>query len=565
MKEKIIKFFNMSASTFGNMLAVLAAVVTAFVAVIALVQHDANIMSANAGRDVKYYTLKVFGSDIYGYARSYYDDNMARRTYDELGRRATAADYFQDGAAATRFRTMQEDVRGLTEYLQPPYFDTESGQTDYNQYLVDINLRDYYRYIEIYAAASEVQDGWDTKSQAYSVQVTILAVSLFLLGIASTVSEKRSRWVFAFAALFLAGIAIFTSTGTFLTPVKDLRDCRLADNRTAIDAYVEGRALVYQSKYEEAVAQYTQALQCEPHYVNALERRAYAYDMLEQYDKSEKDYLAALDAGADDPNLLVNLGWVYYEMGRFDDSVERGRAALKRQDRAYIRFNIAVALLAAGRIDEARAEYDDGMRVAARQVAEAKANGTEPPSYIWWDLETSAAGDLSDLIQTIDGGGPGYPPPNTIANKDAVRAMAEEYEKKIKSLSVGLEFTGLPPKALLTARLTPLKFATPIYDENRQVTDYQYSDTFRQIDAIFVGFEYQGIKPGQMVLWKVYRDGQEIYQWRLYSAWSEQASGEFYQLWSQYNSTYYLDPGEYTFEVYIDSQLAQRGTMTIEP
>jgi hypothetical protein len=75
------------------------------------------------------------------------------------------------------------------------------------------------------------------------------------------------------------------------------------------------------------------------------------------------------------------------------------------------------------------------------------------------------------------------------------------------------------------------------------------------------------MRDGQQVVWKVYVDGVEYPEYRTVSTWEEGPSGEASQPLTDdfaYGSTYSFDPGEYTVEMYVDSQLTQRGSFVVE-
>lgn len=108
--------------------------------------------------------------------------------------------------------------------------------------------------------------------------------------------------------------------------------------------------------------------------------------------------------GEDSANVAGELAWVYHLLGRFDDAVAMNRTALGvSPDELWIQYDLGLSLLASGKVDEAKAEYTKGMNLAAKQVADAKAAGAEPPSYLWWGLDDAADG-LDDLIFALDGG-----------------------------------------------------------------------------------------------------------------------------------------------------------------
>ena len=101
------------------------------------------------------------------------------------------------------------------------------------------------------AAWFAVKQAWDEKANTYVVHLTILAVALFLLGLATTISG-RARWVFVVAGLLITLIALVWVVVVFITPVPQLPD-------SAIDAYARGVGLSYQGDSEEAIAAFDEA------------------------------------------------------------------------------------------------------------------------------------------------------------------------------------------------------------------------------------------------------------------------------------------------------------------
>ena len=49
--------------------------------------------------------------------------------------------------------------------------------------------------------------------------------------------------------------------------------------------------LIYEQKYEEAVAFFTKAIEVDPEFVNAVCNRALAFEELGQYENARQDYL----------------------------------------------------------------------------------------------------------------------------------------------------------------------------------------------------------------------------------------------------------------------------------
>lgn len=550
---------------FKKLIAFLIAIVTLLIAIITYLQSDAGSRDDAANRDTKRYTLEAFGKQVSGDARVNFDYNSAYQAYYELNLLSNAALAVDDLAAADRYAVLRDSMTSVSPMLAAPYFDPATGELNVAKYEADTYLVEITALQERFAAASVVKDAWDSKSNTYIVHLTLLAVALFLFGLSTTISGATTRWIFSGVGAAVAVVATVWAGITFAQPVTDLRQCRTADGVYAIDAFAQGVGLAYQDQYEQAIGSFDKALQCDPGYVNAMVERGNANLALGNYDQAAADYEKARAAGNSSAGVAGDLAWVYYLLGRYDDAVAMNRTALETSpNELWIRYDLGLSLLAVGKTDEAKAEYQNGMDSASRQVADARAAGSEPPSYLWAGLEDGAL-SLDDLIITIESGD-GLPPVNTIQNPDAVSAAATEISTQLKSLSVALEYTGQPPAGSLTATISPFIFAENIYDEAGNIVDYAPSDTFAYgTDEVAVLFDYDGLSDGQDVLFKVYVNGEEDPSWRILDDWSLGASGSAQKDISYaYSNTAVLVPGVYTIELYVDSHLAQSGNFYVE-
>lgn len=547
--------------SFKKTIAILIAVVTALAAVIAFLQSDAGARDDAANRDTKNYALEALGRQVSGDARVNYDYNTAYQAWYELDLLAASAANRGDEAAADRYATLRDEMLKLSPLLSAEYFDAISGEADIARYEAEVYLVDITTLTENFAAAATVKDGWDAKSNTYIVHLTLLAVALFLFGLSTTIAGPLTRWIFSGAGLILTVVAVGWAATVLLTPVPDLRA-----REGAIDAYARGVGLAYQSRWDEAIAEFDAALQAAPNYANAYVERAQAHAGRGDYAAAAADYEQARANGNTTANVAGELAWAYYLLGRFDDATAMNRTALSAGSAdLWIQFDLALSLLSSGQVDAARAEYTTGMNNAAQQVAEAKAAGAEPPSDVWWSLDDAAAG-LDDLVYLVDTG-EGLPARETIASPGVVREAALALLTELKSLAAALEYTGQPPAGAgaLTASISPFEFGEPIYDDEGNVVDYDYADTVAYgSQEVSVLFDYAGMVDGQSVLFKVYINGEEDPSWRLDVPWDLGPDGSAEKPLSlAYSDNFVLAPGEYTVELYVDYQLAQRGVFEV--
>jgi len=548
-----------AAKRFGQIVAFLTALVTLLIVGITYLQSDAGTLSQRAFRLASRYSLEMMDRRVNGDAKVNYEFYGVYNAWDEYDSAYLSALERGDDAAARRYLALRDRMAGLTPLLAPPYFDAETRSLDLARYEVDQYILEVTTLQQRFAAASTEGSAWGSKAGAYIVHLTLLGLVLFVFGLSSTVSSRMAKRIFLILGLGLAAVVIVWAVVVYVRPVPVMPPA-------AIDAYARGDGLLYQGRDTEAVAAFTEAISLHPNYADAYAGRGTAQADLEQYREAAADYEQARVTGGDSAGLLGDLGFTYYLEGRFDEAIAVNREALKLgPDELWIRFNQGLTLLVAGQRDAAQREYADALALAAQQVATARAAGQEPPSDLWWSLETSSD-DLDLLMQAIDGyevGG--VSPVNTIVEPEAVRAAAHDLFARMRSLAVALEYTGQPPAGELTAQIGDLGFAMPVYDDEGELTDYDVRDTFEfGVQSIAVLFDYEGMSDGQQVLIKIYADGEEEPSWRADVPWELGASGSAqYELGFAYSDLYVVDSGEYVVELYVDSQLAQRGSFVV--
>ncbi len=179
----------------------------------------------------------------------------------------------EDEVTAQRYEAVRDSLRQLSPLLQAPYFDEASGSADFERYEVDVYLGDVIRMGEEFTAATGVKETWDNKTGAYVVQLTILAVSLFLMGLSATI-EISTKWIFGAVGVLMASFAVVWAFFTATETVTDLRQIE-----GAIPAYVEGVTSAYQGDNENAIIALDRALSLYG-YTNAYVARAEAHNAL---------------------------------------------------------------------------------------------------------------------------------------------------------------------------------------------------------------------------------------------------------------------------------------------
>jgi len=100
---------------------------------------------------------------------------------------------------------------------------------------------------------------------------------------------------------------------------EDLRTGKI-DFSKAETFYNAGTMLVEAEKYNDAIVQFTKAIEFNPRYEKAYNNRGIAYKKNGQVDKAIDDYKKALSFNNDDAETLYNLGLAYNDKKDFDNA-----------------------------------------------------------------------------------------------------------------------------------------------------------------------------------------------------------------------------------------------------
>jgi Flp pilus assembly protein TadD len=125
-----------------------------------------------------------------------------------------------------------------------------------------------------------------------------------------------------------------------------------------------GRRMLEEGNLNEAVAQLSRAASLDPKLSQAHSLLAVAYDRKGLHDRAEDSYKHAIEADANDPQALNNLGYSLYVGGNYRAAVDRlKRAARLAPTDERILNNLALAQVRLGK-------YDDAYRNFARAGGE---------------------------------------------------------------------------------------------------------------------------------------------------------------------------------------------------
>ena len=563
---------------FERITALSMAIVGIIIAVIALLQTDVGSGSARAKAQSQQYAIQVMNVRASGQIETGFAWADAYRHWVEWDNQANFAG---DAAKAERYRVVRDRALQLSPLLASPYFDPDIDPFpnivafEANAYVIEATALTE-RYINAIMLADELGD----KEDAYSAQVLLLAVTLFLYGLSMTVIG-RVKWFFVGIGTMLSLTALVWMVIVYIQPITVFPD-------RSINTYAEGVGLAYQGDYKGAVTLFDRALVEFPNYANVHYARAKAHYNMGNYDQAVNDYNAAINAGLDDVNVSWNLGWAYYILGQFDESIDATQSAIE-QDPAQVAltFNVGLAHLAQGDMEMAEKFYQDGIELAVGQVLEAGANGEEAPASLWWYLDV-AASDLDSLliclsIQTCDNA----PPYDSLTTSDAVQNAVRQHRRQMKNATVSLEYLGKIALEPSPAIIGELEFAKAVYDEEGKVefeslqssgkarfgmaqeeqgeqidTSLVSSDSAQEIHIIF---SYEQMEDGQHLVIKIYNNdtNEESFNLRVANIWTVGPEGKVSLPLTPSKRTT-VASGEYRVELYVDGYLTQEGGFLIE-
>lgn len=579
---------------FKQVVTMLIASATVFAALVGWLQADSGAKGDQAIRDAQRFASEALGKESTGRALVNFQYGTAFRTWVGLLAQARTAETNGDDRAAELYRSVMTETLALGEpltdaegnllesgtqtgsapapqLLAPPYFDALSGNDpDLAGYAADVYVTKRAELSERSDLAGGLNNAWENKANAYIVHLTLLAAALAMFGLSLSFGGL-ARPLFVTVGMAITLVTAGSVSTVYSEPVAYIPD-------SAVAAYARGFGLTYRGDYPGAVVSYNDALNLAPGYANALAGRGEAHIAMksdEGFTAAAKDYEQAQLSGKNDAIVAGKLGWIYYLQGRFDDSIRASRQSLTFDpNRADVRLNLAIAQLASGKIEEAKAEYKAAMERAVQQVANAKATGKQVPPSLWRYLDTGGR-DLEGLffrLSDIKLSWIEAPPKSAIADAPAIQEATSEIFRDLKSMVTSLENTGLPPDEASPATFEEFSFgAKALITEDA----FTFADSFTSpVRAVVMKYKYSGMSNGQNVVYKVFLNGVERPEFRAKRVWDKGESGEAEQSFGELSTAgdlysvsnlYALDEGDYIVEMYVDNNLARIGSFDIQP
>jgi tetratricopeptide (TPR) repeat protein len=147
---------------------------------------------------------------------------------------------------------------------------------------------------------------------------------------------------FTAALVYRAAAALYTRD--YPAALRDCDDARGADGRNPEPWMVRGEVHMRMGgKEEEAVKDFTEAIQVDPRFSSPYTGRAQAYRALGSYDKAITDHNTAVTLAPDDPYARNSRGVTYARMKDWDRAVQDYEKAIALNPNLYMPYeNLAV-------------------------------------------------------------------------------------------------------------------------------------------------------------------------------------------------------------------------------
>jgi hypothetical protein len=569
-------------------LAVAMALVTFFATGVAFLQQDASIQSGVAQRDAEAIATTAVGDQESSLAQSTADFGAFREWYETLTaanwasnlQAQTAPSHYDDALlggfskADTAVATWAAQHSAL---LQPPYLDPKTFVTDFAAYLADTQVGPQTRA----TLQSEVQLGvgsqWSSRAGGYVTILTLLAVSLFFFGLATTLTP-RTRGLFAGTAVAFVLLAVGWTTVLATSSIQRVADGVVEDVVTArteqariVNAVAVGpMAAGDRAHFEAGLVAADRALASAPGYGAARLARAeiavlYADGLYFRSDdparmrvllaQSQDDYRAYIAGqGASDYSSWWNLGWAQIlsrDPAAALASTEKAVALAPTHFALYL--NRALARLEGGDATGAAADTQRSLEVA-------RDSGLDSNGLFFLQAEFN----IDRLIAL-------WP-----EQRDALAAMSRTLREGEVSLQVlhQADPAGDPAaiEATLPVRLVLQHDGTFVPEVYETTYEFASGGTFSKTEAngVRVFLAGSAIQPGTMVSLRVWHDGRIDASSSADKAWdpigTEGTRYMIFDVLSPYGSAGFpMEPGAYHLEVYLDGNTRSQIDWTVTP
>jgi tetratricopeptide (TPR) repeat protein len=160
--------------------------------------------------------------------------------------------------------------------------------------------------------------------------------------------------------------------------------------------FLLGQSYSLKEMYEQAVEEYSRALNLDPNFPNALNMAGYSYMCLRAYEKAVeylKRYAAALPGS---PNPIDSLAECYFRMGKLDEAKESYEKALAIKPDYYMSMDIL------GYIYALKEDYSEASKWLDKYISVAPSSGVKLLGFMGKGFYSSWLGGLERSVTYLE-------------------------------------------------------------------------------------------------------------------------------------------------------------------
>jgi len=273
--------------------------------------------------------------------------------------------------------------------------------------------------------------------------------------------------VFILALSLMSGLLSCSSPGSTSvpasTPITSEPKTASTPASPALENYNRGCALFGEGKHDEAIAEYTKAIELDPNYAHAYNNRGVAYKNKGQYELAIADYNRAIELDPNYAHAYYNRGVAYKNREQYELAIADYSKAIELDPEDSSVWNSkGVCLSRLDRYEEALECYDKALQIDP-DYAYAKNNKDRLIAFMAVPADTTPPSVIGNLVAAVAGNG------SVNLSWDRSTAADFGYYNIYINQSMMTDVTGMTPSAQIkeidknTYQAVGLKLTTKYY------------------------------------------------------------------------------------------------------
>ena len=549
-----------SAEIFNQGINIIIAVVVAGIAVlgslITKLENEASTEANRASIAEQQFYYQAIGKQISGKADVNYAFGTVYQLWYQYEVQRSSSEKRGEEDSIRTYTELRDAVAKTSPLFGPQYFDANTGRVNLALYEADVYQRELYELEEKQFAANEVASAWYDKSSTYVLQLTLLAVAGFLLGLAVITKPRIPTLIFAISGILMVVLISGWAYQVSQIPV-------IERSEDAFIAFAEGASLRDQKRWDESLEKLNQAIEKagpENSYGRAFLLRAQVHTEKGNFTEAIADYRVAIDSGfTEDPTVDARLVQAYFHIGDFDNAIRAGNTAIKTSpENLMLRQQVNMAILANGDAKTATEQVSILLQQATEKVNIQRQLGDNTSAAETWWLLNEAAHQYEQLVELLANDKTSSPVKKNITDPIKVGKNAQELAMQLRAGAIALKYNLPEPTASGTS-------ASPAKIDIKQIIPSVTPDD-KYVHKVEMEFSYSGLEAGQVLSIVTYRNGIEEPSWTFSGAWTnQQTKGTArHTLSPSYSSLFIVPPGFYTVSVYLNGNPLAQGEFTVD-